>query len=127
MAAMGCIPPAKTARAVYRIVKEITELAKPISTKMGAQSKKSMSKNLILKPKKSEILPQKSVKTIVAAELNATRSPISNKLAPLARAISTIKTLREPIPILIGINEKYHAESSKTGFFKSFRSNHTLT
>ena len=63
---------------------------------------------------------------MVAAELNATSKPISNRLAPLAIAISTITTFMEPIAMLIGINEKYHAESPKTGFFKNFRINHAL-
>jgi hypothetical protein len=88
---------------------------------MGLDNRNSNSMNRFLKPKKSEILPQNREKTIVAAEFKAISKPISNKPAPLASAISTITTFMEPIDMLIGINEKYHAESSKTGRFKNFR------
>jgi hypothetical protein len=93
---------------------------------MGLDIKKSSSMKRFRKPKKSEIRPQNSEKTMVAAEFNAISKPISNSPAPLAIAISTITTFMEPIAMLIGINEKYQAESSRTGRFKNIRNNHAL-
>jgi len=124
IAAIGWMPPAKAARAVYNTVNVNTEFDNPSSTNIGADNRKSINRNLFRKPKKSETLPQKSEKTIVDAELKAIINPISNKFAPAASAMSTITIFMEPIAMLIGIIEKYHAESSKTGRFKNFKMSH---